>query len=137
MDGLKIIPQVFFDLIARVVPGVVFILIFLKSKESTWEDFLKAIFGESSFENAISITSLLMLLGGGYIVGHLIATVAKLIQRLGEGIHNCWHTLLPKDSQESQESQEFKESKKSKKSQESKDPKGPKGPKGPKVPITT
>jgi hypothetical protein len=45
VDNLKLIPQVFFDLIARIVPGAVAILAALLLSQATWESWLCATLG--------------------------------------------------------------------------------------------
>jgi hypothetical protein len=84
MDSLKLIPQVFFDLIARVVPGAVAILAALRLTKTTWESWLNGTLGKVLAES--SWVSVLMFFAGSYVVGQLLSPAAKLIQRIGERI---------------------------------------------------
>ncbi len=83
MDSLKLIPQVFFDLICRVVPGAVGILAALLLSGTTWESWLGATLGEAQATQP-SLTAVLMFLAAAYVVGQLLSPLAKLVQRVGE-----------------------------------------------------
>jgi hypothetical protein len=82
MDSLKLIPQVFFDLIGRVVPGAVAILAALQLSGTTWESWLRASLGEKLAESPSG--SMFIYLIGAYVVGQLVSPLAKLVQRAGE-----------------------------------------------------
>jgi hypothetical protein len=82
MDSLMKIPQVFFDLIGRVVPGAVAILAALLLSNTTWELWLGVTFGETLAKS--SSVSVLVFVAGAYVVGQLLSPLAKLVQRAGE-----------------------------------------------------
>jgi hypothetical protein len=82
MDSLKLIPQVFFDIIGRVVPGTIAILAALLLSKTTWESWLRATLGEAPA--ASSSVSALMLFAGAYVAGQMLSPLAKLVQRAGE-----------------------------------------------------
>lgn len=83
MDVLKFIPQVFFDLIGRVVPGAAAIVAALVITSTTWEYWLSAIVGKEL--GAKSPTAAFALLfASSYVVGQLLSPIAKLVQRIGE-----------------------------------------------------
>lgn len=82
MDSLKLIPQVFFDLIGRVVPGAVAILAALLLSKATWESWLIAALGKTLAESAT--VSVLMFFVGSYVAGQLLSPLAKVVQRTGE-----------------------------------------------------
>jgi hypothetical protein len=84
MDSLKLIPQFFFDLIARVVPGAVAILVALRLTKTTWESWLNGTLGKALAES--SSVSVLMFFAGSYVAGQLLSPLAKLVQRIGERI---------------------------------------------------
>jgi hypothetical protein len=83
MENLKIIPQVFFDLIARVVPGSVGIIAYLILFGKDWTDTITKIFGQS-FSVESTTLSFLIYLGTGYVIGELISPLAKMVQRINE-----------------------------------------------------
>ncbi|MGB4847669.1 MAG: hypothetical protein WBP41_07095 [Saprospiraceae bacterium] len=109
MEFLKIIPQVFFDLIARVVPGSVGIVAYLLLSGKTWETSLAYIFGDS-FSQGSPALSLLIFLATGYIIGELISPAAKEVQRIGEkGIRKYFiENVLAKVFTKSQNKKEIK-----------------------------
>jgi len=82
MDSLKLIPQVFFDLIGRVVPGAVAILAALLLSKATWESWLGATLGMVLAQSAS--VSILVFVAGAYVAGQLLSPLAKLVQRAGE-----------------------------------------------------
>lgn len=82
MDALKLIPQVFFDLIARVVPGAAAMVAILAHTATTWESWLGTIFGEAL--GTSPSVSALMLLACCYLIGQLLSPLAKVLQRIGE-----------------------------------------------------
>lgn len=84
MDGLKIIPQVFFDLIGRVIPGGVFIIAYLLLFDKTWGQMISQIFGKSNSKDDVTALTILIFIGASYTVGQLLSPAAKFIQRLGE-----------------------------------------------------
>jgi len=90
MDSLKLIPQVFFDLIGRVVPGAVAIVAALFLSKATWESCLRAALGDVIAES--SSVSILMFFTGAYIAGQVLSPLAKLVQRAGE-----LHWFKPKE----------------------------------------
>ena len=83
MEALKIIPQVFFDLIARVVPGSVGIVVYLLFCGITWDTTISYSFGPSFAQGSITL-SFLIFLGTGYVIGELISPIAKMVQRITE-----------------------------------------------------
>ncbi|KWB61814.1 hypothetical protein [Burkholderia ubonensis] len=83
MDSLKVIPQVFFDLIGRVVPGAVGSVTWLLLTGTTWESWLSVALGKSLATDS-SVVAILVFLATAYVTGQLLSPVAKLIQRIGE-----------------------------------------------------
>lgn len=78
MDALKLIPQVFFDLIARVVPGVVvLILLCLTIPGFAWANILRLIAGGELNDKNVFGFVVISALAGGYILGQLIAPLGK------------------------------------------------------------
>jgi hypothetical protein len=82
MDSLKLIPQIFFDIIGRVVPGAVAILAALLLSGTIWESWLRTILGEKVAESPGF--SMLIYFIGAYVAGQLLSPLAKLVQRTGE-----------------------------------------------------
>jgi hypothetical protein len=84
MDSLKLIPSVFFDGIARVVPGATAIVAYLLLSHSTWSQTLERTIGPSFADCDAVLTAIGLLFITAYVVGQLIAPLAKLVQRIGE-----------------------------------------------------
>jgi len=83
MEALKLIPQVFFDLFARVIPGCVGIVSYLILSEEDWESIVSYLFGPS-FARESTTLSFLIFLGAGFIVGELLSPLAKTVQKINE-----------------------------------------------------
>lgn len=81
--GLKLIPQLFFDLIGRVVPGALGVVACLLLSGTTWESWLRVILGESLATDSLPV-AILIFLAAAYVVGQLLSPAAKLVQRIGE-----------------------------------------------------
>src|SRR4051812_23731171 len=80
MDGLKLIPQVFFDAIARVVPGA-FCLVCLQA--ATRAPILQWIFQAVVPPGPLQTSSALWMLVvsvSSYVVGHLMSPAVKYIE---------------------------------------------------------
>jgi hypothetical protein len=84
MDSLKLIPSVFFDGIARVVPGATAIVAYLLLSGTTWSRILEKTLGTPFTEKDALLTATGLLFVTAYVVGQLIAPLAKLAQRIGE-----------------------------------------------------
>jgi hypothetical protein len=91
MEALKVFPQIFFDAIARVVPGLMAMFLYVHFCGWTrWHQFVEGatgIKGDEGFPVGFVFSS---LIAGGYIVGHLISPFTKMIQRLGEVLPEEW-----------------------------------------------
>jgi hypothetical protein len=84
MDSLKLIPSVFFDAIARVVPGATAIVAYLLISGRTWSQILENTLGPPFAESDSLLTATGLLLFSAYVVGQLIAPFAKLAKRIGK-----------------------------------------------------
>ena len=84
MDSLKLIPSVFFDAIARVVPGATAIVAYLLLSGPTWSDILGKTLGPPFAESDALLTATGLLFVAAYVMGQLLAPLAKLAQRIGE-----------------------------------------------------
>jgi hypothetical protein len=87
MDALKAIPQFFFDLIGRMVPGsVVFFVLhfFLDTQWTLWRDTIVGALAFYPAENPPSTFVVLTLALAAFALGHIISPLTKRIQRLGE-----------------------------------------------------
>jgi hypothetical protein len=73
MDVFKIIPQFFYDLIARVIPGLVAIFLYFCSSKSNWLLSDKALTDSSFFICIFFLT-------GGYVIGHLISPFVSCLR---------------------------------------------------------
>ena len=84
MESLKIIPEIFFDLIARVVPGGVGLVAYLLLSGKSWQSWLDTTLG-SSLAGSPPVAILIFLVAA-YLVGQLLSPAAKLVQRIGEDL---------------------------------------------------
>lgn len=88
MDALKIVPQLFFDLIARVIPGSSAILLYFVLFDPTWSFWRKLMDGMLPYHATSGDSSagfvVLALLLVAYVLGHLISPLVKAAQRIGE-----------------------------------------------------
>lgn len=85
MDVLKLIPQIFFDLIARVVPGIASLLIFACVWPGCdWACFLDHSAAGHLNEMNVFAFAFFVPLGAGYVIGHLIAPIGKWLRQLTE-----------------------------------------------------
>jgi len=78
MDALRLVPQLFFDLLARVVPGVVLLVVVAALHPSrSWPDLLDIAAGHKlNADNAFAFAFFVQL-GLGFVLGHLIAPIGK------------------------------------------------------------
>lgn len=83
METLKLIPQVFFDLIARVIPGSVGLVSYLILCKNNWQSIITSVFGQSFAQESTTL-SFLIFLGAGFVVGELLSPAAKMVQRINE-----------------------------------------------------
>lgn len=75
LDQIKLVPQVFFDLIARVVPGAIAIVAALLLSETNLEAWLCATLGEKA--TGSSWVVLTIFLAAAYVVGQMLSPLAK------------------------------------------------------------
>lgn len=78
MDALRLIPQLFFDLLARVVPGIVLLVLAAAlHTNGGWTELLNvAAGGQLNPENVFAFAFFIPL-GVGFVLGHLIAPIGK------------------------------------------------------------
>ena len=86
----------FFDAIARVVPGATAIVAYLLISGRRWSEILENTLGPSFANSDSLLTSTGLLLFSAYVVGQLIAPFAKLAQRIGE-----WNWFKPRQKAQS------------------------------------
>lgn len=80
MDALRLIPQMFFDLLARVVPGVVLLVIAAAlHTNGGWKDLLNIAAGGSLDPANAFAFAFFIPLGVGFVLGHLIAPIGKTL----------------------------------------------------------
>jgi hypothetical protein len=87
MDALKAIPQFFFDLIGRMVPGsAAFLLLhqFFDPDWRNWDAFVKGITATSGTESPSNTLIVLALMLVTFALGHMLSPLTKVIQRIGE-----------------------------------------------------
>jgi hypothetical protein len=82
VDALKLIPQLFFDLIARIVPGtVVFMLWVWIWPGITWAGLLDTVAAKHLNDANVFAFAFFLPLGLGYILGHLVAPLGKWLRK--------------------------------------------------------
>jgi hypothetical protein len=101
----ELIPQVFFDILARYVPGLVLVgsWILLLGQDD-WPALLSTVVGGQLSSGNAFLTAALVLLFVPFVVGYVIAPFAKAVQRGNE--HGWW--LPPRPSRSVYESGERK-----------------------------
>lgn len=83
MDVLKLIPQLFFDLIARVVPGIVcLVLLTCLWPGLDWKGFLNTVSADQLDKENIFAFVFFVPLGVGFVIGHLIAPIGKWLRKI-------------------------------------------------------
>ena len=80
MDALKFLPQAFFDVIGRIIPGFIALLLLSWCAPSAWQSVTEAL----ARLTGTSTLPVWLLLGISYVVGHLLSPATKQIQRMGE-----------------------------------------------------
>jgi hypothetical protein len=84
MDSLKLIPSVFFDAIARVVPGSAAMIAYLYFAHTTWSQILTKYLGAAFAGKDALLVSTILFPMTAYVVGQLLSPFAKGVQRIGE-----------------------------------------------------
>jgi hypothetical protein len=84
LDQLKLIPQVFFDPIARVVPGAVGIVAAVLLSKKTLESWFRDALGDKLFDSPVGVLAIFLMVA--YVVGQVISPLAKGVQRVGEWV---------------------------------------------------
>jgi hypothetical protein len=84
MDTLRVIPQVFFDLIARVVPGMVGILLFGAALRLNWQIVFSTLKEGPTVFNESTTLWVLALFVLSYVLGHILSPLGKVLQKLND-----------------------------------------------------
>ncbi len=84
MEVFKLIPQIFFDIIARVVPGVVAMLLLHLEFPGFWRSLLEGISANQLDSNNAAVFSFLTLLGLSYLGGQIVAPLGILLENTGQ-----------------------------------------------------
>jgi hypothetical protein len=83
MDALKLIPQLFFDAIARIIPGSAAILLFFFTVDSSWANwqrFMSGVLGAPCDKGYSSGFVVACLVLWAYLIGHLISPAVKVVE---------------------------------------------------------
>ncbi len=83
-ENLKIVPQIFFDLIARVVPGALAMVACLLLSGSNWSCLFNHVIGGPSEVKSFPAVSFLAFWVASYVVGQMLSPFVKCLQRLSE-----------------------------------------------------
>ncbi len=78
MDGLKIIPQLFYDLMARIIPGSIAILALTAAGNVTLGQVRDKVFQSVPTLPDTSLVSITTFLLGAYLMGHLIDSLRDM-----------------------------------------------------------
>jgi hypothetical protein len=85
MEFGKLIPQVFFDILARVVPGAILVVSWIVLfGHDRWSQLLNVLLGGHLAHDNVVAAATLTILWFSFIAGHLTAPFGKLVQRLNE-----------------------------------------------------
>jgi len=85
MEALKVVPEIFFDAIGRVVPGSAFIVLCLTLSDeaaSCWQSFFHVVLASGGEPSSAFVA--ISLAVAAYTVGHVMSPLTKLMQRIGE-----------------------------------------------------
>jgi hypothetical protein len=93
-----VIPQVFFDLIARVVPGALAIVLFGTAFRVNWSAFLNTLKDGPKAVSESAVLWMLTLLVFSYVLGHILSPLSKLLQDFIRFIVSKVIKLSPKPS---------------------------------------
>jgi hypothetical protein len=86
MEALKLIPQIFFDLIARVVPGAVAILLLDLGIPGFWAALIGGLSANKLDSTNAAVFVFMTLLGLSYVIGQIVAPLGKLLEKVGPHI---------------------------------------------------
>src|SRR5437016_4864979 len=75
MNVVEIIPQLFFDLIARAVPGSVFLGLIMYGNRDTWQTAVERLWPTAALS---PVYGLAVFIGVAYVIGHILAAPAQL-----------------------------------------------------------
>lgn len=86
MELVKLIPQAFFDLFARLVPGLLALVLWfgLFGSPDDWATALQAVTADRLDSDNVVATIAIVGLVGAYTIGQLTAPFGKLLQRFAE-----------------------------------------------------
>ncbi len=97
MEPLKIVPQAFYDLIARVVPGAFAIFSYFNLFDpgwTLWRQLIDGVLGRAGDGRGYpTVFVALAFLFLSYVVGHLISPLVKRAQDLGHRLHGLFARL--------------------------------------------
>jgi hypothetical protein len=85
MEFGKLVPQIFFDILARFVPGAVLLcswIVFLGQDD--WQQLLNAVLGGNLHDDNALPASMLAVLFLSFLLGYLLAPFTRGVQRLNE-----------------------------------------------------
>jgi hypothetical protein len=84
MDALKEIPQIFFDLIARVIPGLLALFVLDCDGVLQWSRVVSSVSGSRSQESNSFGLSLLIAIAAAYLIGHMLSLISKQLESLAD-----------------------------------------------------
>jgi hypothetical protein len=80
MDALKAIPQLFFDVFARIIPGLVALVVLHGNGIMRWDRVLSLLAGEQLRDSNAFGFAVLAALTGAFVIGHLLSPIAKALE---------------------------------------------------------
>lgn len=88
MDAIKLIPQSFFDFLARLVPGALALAILLDTVPGgeRWRILLETFAAGKLHRDNITVVAVVIATVGAYVAGQLAAPFGKAMQRFAEAI---------------------------------------------------
>jgi uncharacterized protein (TIGR00725 family) len=84
MEALKLIPQIFFDIIARVAPGMFALFILDSSGVLPWATLLQTVAAGKLDNNNVFGFAVVTSLVGAYILGHFLSLASKQLENFSE-----------------------------------------------------
>jgi hypothetical protein len=83
MDALKLIPQIFFDVIARIIPGALLMLLLDHAIEMNFTEIALNAFKVNAELRKSALVWIIVVTTSAYVLGHLIAPFIRLLEKEG------------------------------------------------------
>src|SRR4051794_29421603 len=93
MEVLKLVPQIFFDLIARVAPGLLALFVLDCDGTVSWSGLLTTVSGGRIEPSNAFAYSAFTAVVGAYLIGHLLSLVSKGLETVADHCAYTWSAI--------------------------------------------